>query len=206
VGALVTLIGTGTDPDGDALSYSWTQVDGPGVELVDGNTAMPTFVAPPVSGPTELTFELTVSDGGLESAAQVVVNVVNPNDPPQCRHAYAWPFLLWPPTHKMIPITIHGVHDKNHDRVTIQAVSVTQDEPVSGQGAGSTSPDAVITDRGVLLRAERAGNGNGRVYHVTFTATDDQGASCDGMVWVAVPRDFRHWIYDDGQDHDSTQP
>jgi hypothetical protein len=207
VGALVTLIGTGTDPDGDALSYSWTQVDGPGVELVDGNTATPTFVAPPVSDPTALTFELTVSDGGLESApAQVVVHVVNPNDPPQCRHAYAWPFLLWPPTHKMIPITIHGVHDKNHDRVTIQAVSVTQDEPVSGQGAGSTSPDAVITDRGVLLRAERAGNGNGRVYHVTFTATDDQGASCDGMVWVAVPRDFRHWIYDDGQDHDSTQP
>ncbi|NDF35007.1 MAG: hypothetical protein EB154_03935 [Nitrosopumilaceae archaeon] len=31
----VTLDGSGTDPDGDALTYRWTQIDGPIVELDD---------------------------------------------------------------------------------------------------------------------------------------------------------------------------
>ena len=31
------------------------------------------------------------------------------------------------------------------------------------------------TDGTVLLRAERAGNGNGRVYHIHFTASDFEG-------------------------------
>jgi len=39
-----------------------------------------------------------------------------------------------------------------------------------------------------LLRAERASTGNGRVYVVHFTATDEHGAGCNGTVKVGVPR------------------
>ena len=41
----------------------------------------------------------------------------------------------------------------------------------------------------MLLRAERSGTGNGRVYLLTFTATENQGASVTGTVKVQVPRE-----------------
>ena len=71
-------------------------------------------------------------------------------------------------------------------------------EPVTGtgQGAGNTEPDGrgVGTDT-AEVRAERNGNpktpGNGRVYRITFTATDDKGAACTATVTVC-------FLYDQG--------
>jgi len=45
--------------------------------------------------------------------------------------------------------------------------------------------DAAVSGNQILLRAERAGTG--RVYVVHFTASDDQGGSCNGTVKVNVP-------------------
>lgn len=50
-----------------------------------------------------------------------------------------------------------------------------------------TNPDAVIQGNTVLLCAERAGTGNGRVYQVHFTADDGRGWRCSGTVAVKVP-------------------
>ena len=59
----------------------------------------------------------------------------------------------------------------------------------------------------VLLRAERAGSGNGRVYRLHFTATKDNGESCTGSADVWVPKHLkpRLPVIDDGQLYDSTQ-
>jgi hypothetical protein len=74
--------------------------------------------------------------------------------------------------------------------VTIAITDVTQDEPVSGPGSGNTAPDAAnVAGASVDIRAERSGLGDGRVYHILFTATDDQGATCEGDVTVSVPHD-----------------
>ena len=52
---LVTLDGSGSsDPDGDTLSYSWTQIGEPSVTLSNSDTASPTFTAPDVTGKTLL--------------------------------------------------------------------------------------------------------------------------------------------------------
>ena len=59
-----------SDPDGDALTYQWTQLSGPGVTLSDPTSATPTFVTP--SGPTTLRFQLVVSDGTHQSQASTV--------------------------------------------------------------------------------------------------------------------------------------
>jgi len=65
----LSLDGSGSfDPDGDLLSFTWTQVSGPAVTLHDANTATPYFIATPVATSTLFRFQLVVRDGSLDSA------------------------------------------------------------------------------------------------------------------------------------------
>lgn len=217
-GETVSLDGSASyDPDGgDTISYLWTQVAGPQVVLDSANAAAPRFKAPLVAGETDLEFELKVTDDDpvhrLDSLPdRVIVKVLSINQPPDCSHAVANPASLWPPNHKMIQVAIDGVHDADavYNTVTIEITGVTQDEPVNGLGDGDSSPDAVIqigaTVDTVLLRGERAGNRNGRVYEVTFDATDGF-ESCTGAVKMQVPHSRKGTAIDDGQPYDSTMP
>jgi len=69
---------------------------------------------------------------------------------------------------------------------------VTQDEPVTGGGSGSTAFDAQPASGGsVYLRSERAGTGDGRVYTIAYTVSDGS-LSCTGTVDVKVPHDTAH--------------
>jgi hypothetical protein len=66
----VELDGTGSfDPDGDTLSYNWSQIGGPAVALSDPNAARPTFT-PTMDG--EYTFRLVVNDGQVDSNPDAV--------------------------------------------------------------------------------------------------------------------------------------
>ncbi|MDL1979497.1 MAG: PKD domain-containing protein [Deltaproteobacteria bacterium] len=207
-GTPVGLNGSGSDPDGNPLTYEWSQVAGPAVSLSDSSALNPSFTAPSVGpGGETLVFQLIVNDGLADSEPDVVnITVLDANDPPACDLAQASIDRLWPPNHKLVTVEIVGVTDPDNDQVTITVDSVTQDEPVDGSGEGDTSPDAVIQGDKVLLRAERAGEGNGRVYQVTFTADDGSG-TCTGTVTVCVPHDRRDTsCLDDGQIYDSQQP
>ncbi|MFE8604835.1 PKD domain-containing protein [Archangium violaceum] len=72
-GRLVTLSGSGTDPEGAKLTYAWTQSKGPSVTFNDASVSSPTFLAPDVTKDTELQFELRVSDGVNTSPPDVVI-------------------------------------------------------------------------------------------------------------------------------------
>jgi uncharacterized protein (TIGR03382 family) len=75
-GVTVSLSGSAVDPDGDALTYAWTQTGGPTVSLQNGNTATATFATPDVSSDTALSFTLTVTDArGLSSEDSVSITV-----------------------------------------------------------------------------------------------------------------------------------
>lgn len=71
-GTMVQLDGTSSrDPDGDQLTYAWTQTSGPAVTVSDAAGARPTFTAPG-AGQT-VTWSLVVSDGALSSPPDTVV-------------------------------------------------------------------------------------------------------------------------------------
>ncbi len=85
--------------------------------------------------------------------------------------------------------------------------SIFQDEPADSNGDGRFAPDGDgVGTSTAEVRAERAGVGNGRVYHIRFTAHDAYGGSCFGEVLVGVPksRGRRGGSVDGGALFDST--
>ncbi|MEH7883005.1 vWA domain-containing protein [Bacillus sp. JJ1609] len=111
--------------------------------------------------------------------------------------------------HKMVSIDILDVVDPDGDPVQIEITGITQDEAVNEKGKGKKEVDGEgIGTNQAQVRAERAGNGNGRVYHITFRARDDKGAESVGSVVVGVRHDMgeNHAIIDDGQLFISTTP
>ncbi|VUT24985.1 MAG: Virginiamycin B lyase [Candidatus Methanolliviera sp. GoM_oil] len=131
------------------------------------------------------------------------------NQPPVVIEAYPSEECLWPPNQKFVDITIEGVTDPDGDEVTITITGITSDEPtaeIEGAGGDKHAPDAdgVGTDT-ASVRAERSGTGNGRVYEITFVASDGI-AETVGSVFVKVPHDQSDDCesIDDGQDYDAT--
>ena len=134
------------------------------------------------------------------------------NTPPDVSEADPSLACLWPPNHKFVEIGIMGVTDPDGDPVTINIVAITSDEPTStddGSGGAKHAPDAsgVGTDT-ASVRAERSGNGDGRVYVIEFTANDGRGGESEGSVMVKVPHDQSSEdcpAIDSGQDYDATE-
>lgn len=118
------------------------------------------------------------------------------NRSPVCGNVAADISVLATPNHTLQLITLSGATDPDGDTLTLTITGVTQDEPVNGQGDGDTSPDAASgpMSNQVYIRGERSGKGDGRVYRIAFTVSDDKGGTCsgtgigDGTVNVSVPR------------------
>jgi subtilisin family serine protease len=76
-GDSATLTATGTDIDGDALTYTWTQLTGPSM-TINGSGNKVTVAAAEVSAATTATFSVTVNDGKVTSApATVTLNIAD---------------------------------------------------------------------------------------------------------------------------------
>jgi hypothetical protein len=112
---------------------------------------------------------------------------------------------LWPPNHKLVEIEVLGLVNACGQPALITVDSILQDEPTNGLGDGDTSPDGFgVGTSAAEIRAERSGTGNGRVYHIGFTADDGLGGGCTGEVLVGVPHDKKDEAIDDGPIYDST--
>lgn len=119
--------------------------------------------------------------------------------PPDVSGAYPNISCLWELNHQFVNISIEGVFDPDGGAVEINITNITSDEPTDGCGDGTFAPDArgIGTDV-ASLRAERSGTGdggkcctgpgNGRVYRITFIASDGVGDNTLGNVTVCVPR------------------
>lgn len=136
------------------------------------------------------------------------------NQPPDVSQARASIARLWPATGLLVPFQVVGVTDPDGDQVRVKITSIVQDEPVADapdRKHGRSGPirevlkalkdkyDAVLLwDNLAMARAERNGAGNGRVYSVTFVASDGKGGESEGVVFINVPHDARTPAIDDG--------
>ena len=134
------------------------------------------------------------------------------NRPPDVTDAHPSIDCLWPPNHKFVDITIEGITDPDGDEVTITITNITSDEPtatIEGAGGDKHAPDAdpeCIGTSIARVRAERSGNEDGRVYEITFVASDGI-AETVGSVLVKVPHDQSGDCVsiDSGQNYDATE-
>jgi hypothetical protein len=153
-------------------------------------------------------FTYVANDGNLDSnEATVTIAVNSVNSAPECSSFSTNVVSIWPLNKQFTPVQVLSITDPDGDPVTIAITRIFQDEPV---GQGSNSPDGrgVGTDT-AEVRAERDGNGNGRVYHIFFTATDGRGGSCSGEARLpTVPHDQSGDVdaIDEGPLYDSTVP
>jgi hypothetical protein len=134
------------------------------------------------------------------------------NQPPDVSKAAPTVSCIWPPNHKLVDVGIVGVTDPDGDAINITITGVTSDEPTAtakGAGGITHAPDATGVGTGAAgLRAERSGQGDGRVYGISFIADDGKAGNTPGTVQVRVPRDVRGKTcnaVDSGQNYDATQ-
>lgn len=151
-------------------------------------------------------FTYFVNDGEFDSNIATVSITIDPvNDAPICSEGSDLG-TLWPPNHKMKSVNVSlEATDVDEDDLSFTILSVFQDEPVNAKGDGKTKPDAEIIDEDTVeVRAERSGNEDGRVYHITVQASDGE-LSCTGTFTVGVPHDKKDAPVDDGANFDSTE-
>jgi predicted extracellular nuclease len=120
----------------------------------------------------------------------LVATVCGDTTPPSLT-ASASPQTLWPPNHKYVNVTVRvQASDSADPSPEVSLVSATSNEPdnAPGDADGNTTQDIVrVNDTTFKLRAERSERGSGRVYSLTYRATDNCGNAATGTATVTVP-------------------
>ncbi len=190
------------DDQGDLLTCHWAAVD---ITFDDPDSVMPTATFP--LGST--TVQLTVTDQCGASSTTDLLIIVQDTTSPQIQAALVDQPVLWPPNHKMIPISLDLLVSDNctAPENLLLFCFVDSDEPDDDTGDGSFTGDVNNEDgfaepveveltfnpvnehwEGQLqLRAEREGNGDGRKYSIRCMAMDNSNNATYATVCVTVP-------------------
>ncbi len=187
---------------GDALTVTW-MLNGINVQTnqvpAGGTTNVAVVLTANLALGTNIVAVTVADSSGSQTSCDSTI-IVQDTVAPIITKATAYPATLWPPNHKLVPISIAVATVEACCVDNWKIVSVTSNEPITAgsgkdkiKGAGNTSPDWIITKNNKLsLRAERSGSGSGsgRVYTITVQAQDCAGnLSAPATLTVTVPHD-----------------
>lgn len=143
------------------------------IEVTDGPVAAP---------------DAATADGGT-SLCTASLRVVDTTAPLIDAHVVG----LWPPNHDMVEITPDRcvtVWDACDPEPEVAFLWVASDEPADDIADGHHEPDVVVDECGSIhVRAERRGDGDGRVYSLGWRAVDASGNVAEGVCEVGVAHD-----------------
>lgn len=174
-----------------------TSFSDPGATAGDtcaGSVAVTSSGVVDVNTPGTYTITYSATDGTNSAMATRTVNVVDTTAPVITTNGQT--IALWPPNHKYVTVRVSdfviSASDLCDPSVSLSSVKIkmaTSDEANNSGGDGNTDNDIVISAdcKSVQLRSERAGNGNGRVYTITFKATDASGHVGTATAKITVP-------------------
>ena len=169
-----------SDPEFAIASYSWLQVAGTSVSLINTNTVGASFVAPEIKGEPgtsiPLTFELTVTDNhGRSNSDQVTINVLTvPNQPPIAnagtdQHVEA---------NASVTLNASASHDNDGSIVSYAWLQT------SGPGVTLTNNNTSLAS---FIAPEIKGEpGTHNTFAFNLTVTDDNGDTSTDQVVVYV--------------------
>src|SRR6266496_4647706 len=182
----VTLYGFGSDPDGDLISFTWTQVHDamgrplqPGdavVALSDNTSTTPSFDAPNLTTQDhiDLVFQLTTYDGHLTSGpSYVTIRVNNTNDPPVAVPAVSPLSAL---EGDLVTLDGSGSYDPNNTPGDPNHDTLTYTWIQTGATGAPDAPFVTLTPSGsnATFTAPAVSNQQGSIT-LTFNLTVDDG-------------------------------
>ncbi len=200
VGQILELTITADDPDGlDVLTITdFSMIPNSSLSQSGSNPAVATYTFTPdeSQGDTTIGVNFIATDDGsppLECVVNVQIEVIG-NRPPEitCND----PVVLWSPNHDLFDVSsAFSVVDPDGDPVTL-SVRVFSDEtetPETGDGTGRHAPDfkeeLFEGGRGLIVRSERRGPADGRVYIFVITASDGIAETTEVCIAAVVPHD-----------------
>lgn len=187
-GIQVNLDGSNSfDQDNDPLTYTWYENS----EIIAGPTLNSISQVSLNNGLHKI--ELVVEDGrgGIDND---VLEISIIDSKPPAISLQLDPILLWPPNHKMIDIIASVILTDQCDvNPTFILKSIVSNELDEDIGDGDMPNDIQYADIGqpdisFQLRAERSGKGTGRIYTITYEASDLSGNVVTISESVIVPK------------------
>jgi N-acetylneuraminic acid mutarotase len=151
-------------------------------------------------GTSTITWTAMDESGNISTCRQPVAQV--DTAPPKISIGLVPP-ALWPPNHRMVEVVVapdvSDACDAQQGRTPTVILSMAlSSEPDDARGGsdGDTTGDIQDAEVGtadfqIRLRAERDGNGSGRTYILTYSATDGSGTPASASASVFVPHDQR---------------
>ncbi len=186
----LTLMASATSPDGDTMTYAWTQDSGSPVTLTDPTNLITTFTAPSVAPGGNATLHFTISandgNGGIGSDS-VTVNVISSS-------AYKIATLSCGP---IIRSYAGG------SAVLTEAVNNPSDSPLSYQWAqisGMPIGISSTTDLAPTVSIPSTSGGNVFDFQLTISQSGAPVGSCEQYVFAAWPEPGPPPQADAGQD------
>ena len=145
-------------------------------------------------GATNVTWTATDASDNVGQDVQVVT--IEDTTPPEISLSVS-PEVLWPPNHMLVTIVAEiEVMDICDPDPMVRLVSIVSNEPDDDIADGATADDIQgadfgTDDREFMLRAERKGKGDGRVYTITYEVEDMSGNTAQAQATVTVPKSLK---------------